>query len=279
MKKLFSSEWERMWSKKITWICFICIPFILLGTIKYYLGKNAHFTLSSPEYTTFLNFPSVAMQEQLITAINMLLLLLIALSITEEYRSGQLRMVMIRRYKFSEIIIAKYLVVLSVVFLFLVGYFIFSIILGYIILPKSDTTMFFFVKHPFTFKESLIYNFKYYTISFITLAAIGAFYMFIAIISKTTTIAIAINVGFLMFSGIYGYMIQIFSKLLTNIIGLEAVCKSMFLSLIQIQYQGICVLLSGKSYLRSWILGVLAVYIVLFSVLSYFLARRQDNLI
>ena len=44
MKKLFSSEWERMWSKKITWICFICIPFILLGTIKYYLGNKAMFT-------------------------------------------------------------------------------------------------------------------------------------------------------------------------------------------------------------------------------------------
>ncbi|MCY6355912.1 ABC transporter permease [Clostridium sp. ZS2-4] len=279
MKELFISEWERLWSKKITWFCFFSIPLILMGTLKYYLKKNITIPHTSPEYTTFLNFPSVAMQEQLITVINILALLFIVLSVTEEYRSGQLRMVMIRTYSFTKIVVAKYLVVLSTLLLFLICYFAASVAFGYMFLPKTQTVMFFFIKHPFMLKAALMYNIKYYMIAFLTLAAISAFYMFISMISKTTTIAVALNVGFLIFSAMYGYIIQIFSKILISVMSVEAIRKSMFLSLIEIQYQGICILLSGKFYLTFWILSVLGGYIALFSTLLYFLSRRKDNLI
>lgn len=77
MMALFHSEWERLWKRKITWLFLIAIPLIIALTAKYYIGHNASVPLGSPEHTTAENFPVMAMIEQLIVVFNVVALVLL----------------------------------------------------------------------------------------------------------------------------------------------------------------------------------------------------------
>ncbi|KGG79587.1 hypothetical protein Y919_11165 [Caloranaerobacter azorensis H53214] len=274
MVDLIKSEWERLWLKKSTWLCFLAIPFMVYATILYYAKKNMMILQTSPEYTNFLNFPVAALQEQLISAINVFLILFIVLSITEEYRSGQMRMVMIRRYNIREILFAKYIVIILVMFLFLSYYFIFSFIEGYIFLPKDKTTRFFFREDIFLAKDAVIYCLKYYFLAFVTIIAVASMCVFISLISKSTTVAAGANIAIVLFLAMGTEIVKIFAQIL----GHAPPTKVMFSSIVHIQYKGIYYLLSNNE-LNSWIIFIILAYIIVFSVFSYLYLRKKDSFI
>ncbi|MBM7854019.1 ABC-type transport system involved in multi-copper enzyme maturation permease subunit [Desulfohalotomaculum tongense] len=272
MAELIKSEWERLWLKKSTWLCFSAIPFMVYAAISYYTKKNMVISQTSPEYTNFLNFPVAALQEQLISAVNVFLILFVVLSITEEYRSGQLRMVMIRRYNIREILSAKYIVILTAMFLFLLCYFIFSFIEGYIFLPKNNTTRFFFREDIFLAKDAVIYCLKYYLLAFATMIAVASMCIFVSLISRSTTVAVGANIAIVLFLAMGTEIVKIFAQIL----GCAPPAKIMFSSIIHIQYKGIYFLLSG-SKLNLWIMFIILVYTAVFSMFSYLYLRRKDS--
>ncbi len=88
---LVRSEWERLWAKKVTWLCFLMIPVMLLGAAKYHLKHNQEVERIAVDYTYANSFPVLALSEMLMSICNLVLLVLIVLVFAQEYHSGQIR--------------------------------------------------------------------------------------------------------------------------------------------------------------------------------------------
>ncbi|MBN2907959.1 ABC transporter permease [Polycladomyces sp. WAk] len=273
MIRLWISEWERLWSRRITWILFFSIPLVLWVTGKYYLGKNAHLSPSSPEFTVMDNFPTMALAEQLITFFNVVVLMLLVFSITEEYGTGQLRLIILRACSFRQIFFAKWLAVMGTVGLFQVAYFLESYLIGAWMFPFTGRTRLFLHAGWASSGQAFSYHIRYYLIAFATLVVISAVMMFFAVISSTTTTAMGLSVGFLMISIAYPYVLFVFTRGLNPPLS----PKWFFLSLTHIQYQGIARMLAEKPDFVGWNFAIMAVYGVFFTVMAYGIFTRQDR--
>lgn len=272
---LIASEWERLWSRKITWFLFAGIPLILFATGRYYQNLNEKLNPNRPEYAVLDNFPVLALSEQLITVFNFLLLLLLVFSITEEYRTGQIRMVMIRSYSFSQLLWAKWLSVMAVAFLFHIVYFILSYLFGAMMFDMKPELYLFYHKNPVSSGPAFTYNVHYYALAFLTLIAMSWVITFFAVISKTTTTAIGTTIGFLLISFGYPIILMTFTKGLNP----PLAPQWYFLSLTQIQYQGIALFLAEIPQLVTFNLLVLLGYTLFFGSLAYFIFTKHDRFI
>lgn len=277
MKRLIISEWERLWNRKITWLCFIFILPVLLATARYYLGRNETLSPKEVEFSTVAKFPVLALSEQLMTVFNLVLLLLLVFSVTEEYRTGQLRMVMIRSYSFAQIFFAKWVTVLGTLLLFHITYFIGSYVVGSLFFPHNDNVLLFLHSTPSTFQEAMIYNVQYYAIAFLTLVAMSCVVLFFTVISSTTTTAIGTTIGFLLLSLVYPSLFQTFTY------GLEPSPspKWNFLSLTQIQYEGITALLAENpnQTMVVFAMEIFFLYCFIFGIAAYVLFVKKDRFI
>lgn len=277
MKLLMLSEWERLWNRKITWLCFAFILPVLLATARYYSGRNEVLSPSDVEFSTVAKFPVLALAEQLMTVFNLVVLLLLVFSVTEEYRTGQLRMVMIRSYSFAQLFFAKWLTVLGTLLLFHVTYFIGSYGVGNLFFPSSEEVRLFLHSTPSTSREALLYNVQFYAIAYLTLVAMSCVVLFFTVISSTTTTAIGMTIGFLLVSIVYPTFFRIFTY------GLEPPPspKWSFLSLTQIQFEGIAALLAEKPNptLVGFVLAMLFIYLLVFGIAAYLLFIKKDRFI
>ncbi|KNF09390.1 ABC-2 family transporter protein [Gottschalkia purinilytica] len=274
MKSLFISEFERLWTKKNTWLIFISIPLVLYASAKYYLSHNVLVTTTSPEFTSFANFPIAAMQEQLITFFNLAVILLLVLSVTEEYRTGQIRMIMIRQISFSKLFFAKFITVIITIFLLITAYYFFSIPIGYLLMPKLEKVSIFYHNELFATLSSFIYGVKYYLLSFLTLIAMASTIMFISTVSQTVTTGVGLSIGFLLSSIIYPQILLMFFGKLTM-----KVAKLQFLSLTHIQHMGIAISLGEYPSLVGWNFSILLIYTTIFTVLSYLCFTKTSKYI
>lgn len=125
MKQLFLSEWKRQWSKLTTWICVIAI--MLYVTTSFCMKMNGKIPRGTEKPINAGNFSVYAIIEKLLDSVNLsgfnaVIIMFVVLCISEEYITGQLRMVIIRSYTASKIFIAKVLVILSTIFVLLLFY-------------------------------------------------------------------------------------------------------------------------------------------------------------
>ena len=274
MSKLIASEWERLWKRKVTWLMFAAIPVMVYAAAKYCLHQNSTVTPDLPQYSVMGNFPVLGLAEMLMTVFNLVVLVLAALVVTEEHRSGQLRMVLIRTHSFRQIILAKFFVVVSFIFLYLVAYFISCYGVGYAMFSNPETYPQFYYQSQVTFIEGFIYNLKYYGLAFLTLVAMSSVVFFIAIVSHTTTTILGIGIGFLFISFTYPNLINIFGQLLNQ----EVFIKLYFTSIPMVQWQGLTFMLAESSNLYGWILLVLSCYVLLFQFLIILVTNRKSDI-
>ncbi|WP_027625492.1 ABC transporter permease [Clostridium lundense] len=273
--ELFKSEFERIWKRKLTWICFILIPLAIAGASKYYLNNNYKHIIQSPEFVSFGNYPFMMFQEVLITLFNILTILFVCTSITEEYRNGEIRLVMIRGYSFKEIFFSKIASIVTTLGIFFITFFIMSTVVGYFAAPKLDKVMLFYHKNPVGISEALIYSAKYYAVGFVTTIAILSMFTFFAVKCKTVTGVAGVSISTIIAGGIFSSTIIYF----TNLIGKELTIRLWLLTIVKIQHEGICLLLSEDFIYSSWIIMVLILHIVIFGVLSCNTFCREDHFI
>jgi len=270
MKQLFISEWQRLWHRKSTWISFLLIPIIILATLRKYILTDVKITPDNIKYVSSLNFSSTILGNQSIEFFDVIVILLIIMAVTSEYREGHLRMVMIRSFSFDQIFKAKYLVILSTSFLLLFVHFILSTLFGYLFLPNKEVKFPYQLKK-FTMGESVFYSVKYYIFAFIVLAAVISVIMCISIICKTT-------VGTLAASMIFIFVSSIIPDLCSVFIG-ETSQAYKFVSytfLTNIQYAGIDELLSGISGETILMSASIVFHIVVFYLIALNIFSEQD---
>lgn len=176
--EIFKSEFERLWKNKLTLFCFMLIPLAIIGSSKYYLGNNLKLPVNSAEYTSFGNYSFMMFQEMLATLFNFIAILLVCISITEEYRKGLIRMIMIRGYSFKEIYFAKIASIIATMFIFFVVYFILSTAIGYFIAPKLYRVKLFYHNSTVSNLNAILYSLKYYALGFLTVLAILSVFAF-----------------------------------------------------------------------------------------------------
>ncbi|AJD31880.1 MULTISPECIES: ABC transporter permease subunit [Clostridium] len=282
--ELFKSEFERLWKNKLTLFCFILIPLAIIGSSKYYLGNNLKLPITNDEYTSFGNYPFMMFQEMLITLFNFMAILFVCISITEEYRKGQIRLIMIRGYSFKEIYFAKIASIISTMVILFVAYFILSTAIGYFIAPKLYRVKLFFHSSTVSNLNAILYSLKYYALGFLTVLAILSVFALFSVTFKSSTGTIAACICFLMGSFIFSKIIEQWHIMLVknphNGINLIKIVEKLYLSTIpQIQYIGICFVLAEKPILNHWILGVLAAYIIIFTFITCTIFSKRDNFI
>lgn len=273
MKNLFISEFQRLWKRKSTLACFLAIPIILIASAKYYLGVNTNMEVTSPQFTSFFNFPVAAIQEQLVLAFNIIVILLVVLSVTQEIRDGSLRMILIRRFKPTQVFVSKFLVIIATIFMFLVVYLILGYMVGFFMFPRLHKVSVFYFNRTFNGIELFIYTLKYYILAFLTLVAVASVIYFIATISKSVIIALGTSVAILLGLMVYPIIIQM---LFLNIIKMV---KYQLLSITQIQFQGIAMMLGENNMFSYFNLFTIAMYILIFFLGNYLIYMKKDNLI
>lgn len=277
MMRLMASEWERIWCRKITWVLFALIPVVLIATGYKYQNFNQNLSPQSPAYSFLDNFPVLALSSgyQLVILFNLVLLILLVFSITEEYRSGQIRMVMIRSYSFAQLLLAKWLTVIGVIFLYLGCYMILSYVVGAWFFESSSQLFLLHYENPVSGGPAFSYVIRYYAIAFLTLVVVSIIVTFFAIVSQTTTTAIGVVAGFFLASFAYPAILKTFS------IGLEPPLDPAWylLSINVIQQEGIALLLADKPKFPFFIMKTLLGYTVLFGISAYLSFTRKDRYI
>ncbi|MBX4159770.1 ABC transporter permease [Priestia megaterium] len=273
MKELLVAEWERLWKRKVAWLTFLLVPVVLLVASSYLKKQNRALTVDLPQYTFAGNFPVLSLAEMLFTVFNAIFLVFITLVVTGEYRSGQLRMVMIRSYSFKEIILAKAAVILLFNLLFFITYFCMSYVIGFLLFEHPQTYFVFYHSHAFNIKEALVYNLSFYGYAYLTTIAICCVLFFISVISKTTTTAVGIGVAFILISFSYPNLLTGFRQWMSE----ELFGQLFFTSIPMIQWQGITVMMAEKPQFVGWNFGVLGFYVLFFSGLTYVAIRKKES--
>ncbi|WP_234117500.1 ABC transporter permease [Clostridium hydrogenum] len=275
MINLFKSEWQRLYIKKTTWICFISIPIILIALVKHYLKVNSVLNASSPEFMESYKFPIVALQNYSMLLFDLLFIMLIVLCVTDEFRNGSIRMVLLRPIKKLHLFYAKFLVLLATLFLLLTTYFLLAYLIGFIAFPRTSNISLNYFKHSLPQNQVIIYAIKTYLIELFTLTSMCSLIFFISTISKTITIAFGANLGIIVVGLIFSPIMVIFThKHNANLIKLQ-----WLISIPKIQTDGIQLMLAQTSHLLLYGLGVLFIYAILFTALNYLIYSKSDILI
>lgn len=275
MKQLLYSEWERLWRRKTTWLLFISIPLLLAGSANFLLSQNKLVPKDAAHYTVAWNFPILGLSEMLMTAFQGIILIIIAFTVTDEYRTGQIRMVIIRAYSYTEIMIAKLLVTIGTIFLFFCVYFIFSYLIGMCIFPTPNEFPLFYHEGTVTNVEGFLYNLKFYGIAFLTSISMVSILFYIAVISRTTTAAIGTGVGFLLFSFTYPMLLSYFKIVLSE----SLYMKLFFTSIPMIQWEGMTLMLAEDPMFLRWNFSVLSIYTFLFFCLTMIVSKKKESFI
>ncbi len=268
-KKIFACEWQRLWLKKSTWLCLIIIPLVVFASLKYYLGVNKIVNITDPKYTSFANCAVAALQEQLLIFFNMIVIFLTTLSITQEFRSGEIRFILLRTNSPCKLFFAKFLTINLTVALFLLIYFLSSYALGYFMLPKLDKIHIFYHNTDFNFQAAFSYSVKYYLIALLTLIAMSCIVSFICAVSKSVSIAIGLSLG--VFLGMLAYPTAVILFLYRFKIEL----LQMF-SLTQIQFEGIAKFLGASSL--PYIIPIIFIYMIIFFVANIIFYSKADQI-
>lgn len=273
MMRLFISEWQRLWKRKSTWLMFAAIPLIVYAAGSYFQKANEQTSSTLPQYSVFGNFSILSFEEMLVTVFNFMVIILAALIVTDEYRSGQLRMVMLRAYTFGKLFWAKGAVLTGLLFLFTCFYFVCSYVAGFFMFPHAERFPLFYRSEMADMWGGLVYNLAFYGLGFLSLLVFVCVMLLISVAGHTTTTTIGVGLGFYLFSLMYPYVCSYFQPLFGN----EVYMKIFFSSIPMIQWQGIVFMLAEQPRYVGWIVGVLCFYLFVFGGAAYVLFTRKDR--
>ncbi|WP_242307540.1 ABC transporter permease [Bacillus cereus group sp. BfR-BA-01331] len=272
-RSLFIYELEKFWFKKINVLCFLCIPIIVLLSLKFSLTTNNSVKPIDVAFSSNLNFHITSLQEMLFTAFNAIVITFCALSFHEEYRKGYLRMALTRGISIKKLYLVKSLVLALNVFLILLLQFLISYFIGLIALPKLHESALFFKDGLYDMKDIIIFSFKYYLLAYMSLITFGSIIEFISLKCKSITGVIGLSLGFLftniLLYVVIGYFVQEYPDNHPTALKYES------LSLLFTQVKGAAYFAAGVSNVFIY---TLIVTLVIFKILSYISFTNTDYL-
>lgn len=262
-----------MFSRKLIWLLYLAIPLSAFGALQYHLKRNHEVGITSPEYSSVYTFPVNALHEMLPFFFNLFLLVLIVLSVTEEYRGGELRLILIRQYSKAEVFFAKLGAVWLLLLAGLLLFYLSSQIIGWLALTKVNAIYLFYHQETFSVSEVFFYIIKFYLLTLVTLSVLIFVFFWIAIISPRVTVAMGLGIGYLFLSITFDIIMGIIQTHVNspNLL----VLFLMNFTITRVEFQGIHLMLANPFNFMFFSL-VLAVYLLLFGMLSFFYFTKKD---
>lgn len=271
--KLLEAEWRKLWKRRSVRLMALTAPLAAMISAEYLLSQNARLDPGLPEYATAGSVPVLALAEMLITLFSGMMLVLAGLAVTEEYRSGQLRMGMLRAVSLTRIMAAKWLACLAFVLIQLALYFVCSVAIGRLRFPNPDAYRLFYGAGTVSYAQGLLYDLAYYGLAASALAVLLTVFFWIATVSRSSTAALGLGIGFLLLSYALPTMLTYFRPLLD----MQVYVRLYFSSLLMIEWEGLAAMLANLYGLALWNSGVLAVYGLLFGGMTALIWRRRDS--
>ncbi|MDH2331277.1 ABC transporter permease [Paenibacillus polymyxa] len=256
MKSLIYSEFERLWRRKWFWLMVLCIPILACSTGVYFLR-----TMKVPVEVLSLNFVVTGLRENLFLVCNIAVAALAAAVYTEEFRSGQLRLLFMRRFTRGQIFWSKLLVLNATILFLLIVFAVSSQVIVEVWTLSYD------VSDAGLSGSQGLRMLKYYGWALASLLAISSFYCFIAMYSKSVTYAIGVcmvyNLGSLLFDSLYLKLVSFVSHIpyLYNVIA--------FMVIPYMQHTGLDRSLIGNSSVDRAIITVVSLYLIFFTWGAY----------
>lgn len=256
MKSLIYSEFERLWRRKWFWLMVLCTPMLACSTGIYFLR-----TLKVPVEALSLNFVVTGLRENLYLACNLAVAALAAIVYTEEFRSGQLRLLFMRRFTRGQIFWSKLLVMNASILFLLIAFAVSSQIV------VEVWTLSYHISDAGLTGSHGLRMLKYYGWALASLLAISSFYCFIAMYSKSVTYAIGVcmvyNLGSLLFDSLYLKLVSFVSHIpyVHNVIA--------FMVVPYMQHTGLDRSLMGNLSVNGAIITVVSLYLIFFTWGAY----------
>ncbi|MGP0576451.1 ABC transporter permease [Paenibacillus peoriae] len=256
MKSLIYSEFERLWRRKWFWLMVLCTPLLACSTGVYFLR-----TMKVPVEVLSLNFVVTGLRENLFLVCNIAVAALAAAVYTEEFRSGQLRLLFMRRFTRGQIFWSKLLVLNATILFLLIVFAVSSQVIVEVWTLSYD------VSDAGLSESQGLQMLKYYGWALASLLAICSFYCFVAMYSKSVTYAIGVcmvyNLGSLLFDSLYLKLASFVSHIpyLYNVIA--------FMVIPYMQHTGLDRSLIGNSSVDRAIITVVSLYLIFFTWGAY----------
>ncbi|MBE7899622.1 ABC transporter permease subunit [Paenibacillus polymyxa] len=256
MKLLVYSEFERLWRRKWFWLMVLCTPMLACSTGVYFLR-----TMKIPVEVLSLNFVVTGLRENLFLACNIAVAVLAAAVYTEEFRSGQLRLLFMRRFTRGQIFWGKLLVLNTSILLLLMAFAVSSQVIVEVWTLSYD------ISDAGLSGSQGLQMLEYYGWALASLLAISSFYCFVAMYSKSVTYAIGFcmvyNLGSLLFDSLYLKLAALVSHIpyLYNVIA--------FMIVPYMQHTGLDRSLMGNLSVNRAIITVVSLYLIFFTWGAY----------
>ncbi|MFD3158777.1 hypothetical protein ACFIJ5_18360 (plasmid) [Haloimpatiens sp. FM7330] len=220
MKELIWAECERILNKKSTKILFmITIVFQIFVFLiyqkrwhvdNYVLKKGLEISLNSLNYsvTQLTDFNAV------------LIFIILPLYFTEclslEIDTGAYKMILLRPIKKWKLLVAKWIALASIYAAILCCVYLTKTLIGYIFMPRVESTNYFIINSKLGLFDSTIYNIKYYLIILVIHLSLLGITSFISVIVKKPILTFLGSIAF-MIAALYLFkpMIDIFFKTAT----------------------------------------------------------------
>ncbi|NGZ76249.1 hypothetical protein [Saccharibacillus alkalitolerans] len=271
--RLLTAEWRKLWKRRSAKLMALAGPLTGLVSVKYLLSQNAALDPGLPEYATAGSVPVLALAEMLVTVFSGMMLVLAGLTVTEEYRGGQLRMGMLRAVSLGRIMAAKWVACLLFMLIQLGTYFVCTAAAGRALFPNPESYPLFYGAGRVSYGEGLLYDLRYYALAALALGVLLTVFFWLAAVGRSSTVTLGLGIGFLLVS----YMLPTLLSYFRPLFGTEEYVRIYFLSLVTIEWEGIAAMLADLHGLRLWNLGVLAGYGLLFGLMTVWTWKRRDT--
>src|SRR5699024_5806850 len=149
--------------------------------------------------------------------------------------------------------------------IFLILYFLSSILYGILQFEYTDSLHLFMHTESSSHYFVYLYNIMYFLLALFTLIAIVSVMFTLSLLSKSITGATTLCVGFILFSFIYPYLMQLMKESFYY-----------YTSIIMIQYEGIAMILAGNALLSFTLIGILLGYIFISNYITFKYLAKQD---
>lgn len=252
MRTLIYCELSRLWRQRWFWLVILVLPIFAYNTGSYFLWVN-----SLGDNITSGLFLIVGLQGNLFLPSNIVVAALAASLFTEEYRSGRLRLLFIRRYTRGQIFVSKLLALHVTVLLLLLVLGICLAVVGFIRFPEEAR------QWPIV----LGYTAVYYILAYATLAAIGSLFVCIAMYGKQVTFALGACMIYILAALLLDGLYLKFAALFSSLPYVHDVFAFMLIP--YLQHTGLNKALSGETSMIWALPAIILPHIIVFTAIAY----------
>lgn len=274
MKELIKGEFYKFFHSKVMILSFLSIPLLIGLLCNYFLKNNIVISNTKeniPKFASNISLPYLIIYKEFMVIMSILVIFYVSIFITEELKSGAIRMQSTRGYSLWNIVFSKAIIISLIIFIDFVVCFILSKIIGSLFFNKVEFAYTFLNYKKIKGTSAFLYTLKFYGLSYLIIMAMVTFMTFISVISKNKLVTISIGLAIVIMDIFYTDIVQKLAFL-----GKIKFETFQYITINQLQVTGVPSFIANVNNSRKIILGVLSTYFIIFSLLTLIYTKKYD---